>query len=1209
MHDWSCVLLEVRVLMHEYIRYHPNIVRFLGFTWAPGWGSSSSSSGSTYPMLVMEYARFGSLQSLQAHSAPLSFAVKQKLCHDVARGLSILHACGIIHGDLKHENVLVFDNPYNEPPGQPYLAKLADFGGAAMDMEHSKLQSLTVGTPPYQAPEISTSMELSADGLKKTDVYSFGLLFWRTILDGKDLVEQMGLGSHGSEDPILLQNLKKEDKRMLQKAYESIGDYLPPGAAIETLKLIPFTLKTTLRTDPATRNLAAAQAALRNGHVKGIAEHLAHMVDRNSSELFEYQDGIQRSSFNIDNVGFLLGKMGDFYDPQQNLPGYRSQLPSPAAGRFLFEPMKVKSLLSWKQQAQIVKELKAAARSKDEVSLLGIPPFKAAFYVFQSYLAEFGVVFDAEQVCYWLSLAVEPDDQWEEEILAQAWLWRICETLHCSQPVSIGKSIQYLRTSVVCGFRECMKDWKSYIETLTDNEERKKQIKELNKYKGLLRTYASGIGMWYYFPKRIHKQFNLSDLGILHQQIREELGEHYERYLQTTDQSKYEEADNIENRFDKIYVSEAGHGLLHYAATFGKVDVLESLLDTYRCDIDRRSTLKRESPLLCAVRSAQYNSALFLLQRGAQPGNNENTGDAPLHWLCGFEAEQEEQMRTLVERFLDAGANIEEVSNLGGSRGVTADWDNLLDIPTTPLGRAVIARNDGAIKVLLALGANPRGKEQWNDIRVLSAVEIAGMLFYSDILQTLLQKADGNMDAAMFDEAWVLATAHKRKNKSIDPSCLQSRLVRLGCRYKSAILDTFRLIRKSREVLSLQANHEQPSTAVNDLLYNEVLLGDADIVEALLELGYDPNGTEKLRPLQAAASSKNERMFKLLLRFGADVYQPYIHATGNKLTLLHAIASQTASTNGPDGVRIAEQLLACNVPVEVPLEQCPVTPFSLCVLSHCFEVADVLLMNGADLNPLYVDPQRREPPISLLGSLVKYPSEAALESIRYLIKRGSYEPLKSPSDRSIQDTTVRDESGQCLTLHMQTLQPSPVTLTSIGIPSRNLSVLHQVAWWKHDLVTDNWQLSLEIARLLLSVFNDTSVINEICPGFGTPLSIAAMNLNVDLVRMLLEKKANPSLIVDLMNLKPIFEKVGIERVLPHGTAFYVSLLACEGIILNFERISYGAVNNYIPTERLLSKAEDIVQLLLPYEQDEGNLQLWSALQIRKGKLLAAIGQI
>ena len=106
------------------------------------------------------------------------------------------------------------------------------------------------------------------------------------------------------------------------------------------------------------------------------------MEYRNSTESFEYQDGVQRSAFNVDQIGFELGKEGDFYDAQQNLPGYRSELPHPAAGEFLFDPIKAKSLLSWEQQVKIVGELKAAARGEDDDSPLGIPPFRAAFHVF-----------------------------------------------------------------------------------------------------------------------------------------------------------------------------------------------------------------------------------------------------------------------------------------------------------------------------------------------------------------------------------------------------------------------------------------------------------------------------------------------------------------------------------------------------------------------------------------------------------------------------------------------------------------------------------------------------------------------------------------------------------------------------------------------------------------------------------------------------------
>ncbi|OJD23113.1 hypothetical protein ACJ73_05532 [Blastomyces percursus] len=103
--NWSDVPLELRALLHKPLRYHPNIVHLLGF----GWGSSAESD-STYPKVIIEYATFGSFCDLQVYTPPLPFAIKQKLCHDIARGLAILHACGIFHGDLKHENVLIFAN-------------------------------------------------------------------------------------------------------------------------------------------------------------------------------------------------------------------------------------------------------------------------------------------------------------------------------------------------------------------------------------------------------------------------------------------------------------------------------------------------------------------------------------------------------------------------------------------------------------------------------------------------------------------------------------------------------------------------------------------------------------------------------------------------------------------------------------------------------------------------------------------------------------------------------------------------------------------------------------------------------------------------------------------------------------------------------------------------------------------------------------------
>ncbi|KAF2004037.1 hypothetical protein P154DRAFT_485712 [Amniculicola lignicola CBS 123094] len=1170
--NWSNILLEVRSLMHEYLRYHPNIVRLLGFTWAPGWNSS------VYPIVIMEYARWGTLESLQKSAPPFPFAGKQKLCHDVARGLSILHACGIIHGDLNHKNVLIFDNPYEQPPGEPYLAKLTDFGGAVMDIEHAPSQSLRMKVLQYPPPE--ASMELSAGGLKKMDTYAFGLLFWRTLMDGKDLLEVLGLTAGKREDEIMAQSLAQDDKKMRNRVLESIGDHLPPGTSRETLELIAFTINRTLRTDPEDRFLAAAQAALRNGHVRGVPEHLKEMADRNSTEKFKIDDGIRRETFDEDRIGFLLGKMGDFYDAQRNRPGYRTELSHPASAQFLFEPMKAKWLLSWEQQVDIVKELKAAAQAEDEITALGIPPFKAAFYLFQCYLTEFGVDFDAKELCHWLSLAAEPDDKWEDEIFAQAWLWRICDALGCSPPVSEEKLKVHFRSGVTCGFRESVTGWNSYIERLVDPSERRRHSRMLKDSKRLLKTYAGGVGMWHYFPSTIVKDYNLSDVHILDQQIKEGLGDEYEKHLLAQDQpTPTTEEEEFKSGFHKLYVSNVGHGLLHYAATFGKDDVLKHILDTYRCDVNRGSAFRYDSPLACAVRSAQYECVLLLLDRGAQPSKIEQGEEAPLHWLCGFEVGQEEQMSEVAKMFIVAGADIDELSTTRGDRGIAADWGSLFNISTTPLGRAVIARNHTAMRVLLGLGANPKFK---GDEDGLSPVDIASLLFYTEELHILLEKVDKQSSLKLLDESWILEAAHKRKKDSIDPSCLQSRLIRLGSSHKSGILETFRLIREWNHEHPSTHDARQPNTTPDRLLYSEVLLGDADIVEALLELNYDPNGTMESRPLQAAAITKNWRIFEMLLRFGADPLQHYMHDSNMKLTFLHAIALAKQGAKTPDGVRIAERLLAAGVPVEVPLILCPVTPFALCVINNCFDVADILLAYGADLNPVCaLPPGEQGPPCSLLGQLVMRPTERSLDAVQYFVNAGRRESLLKPLDG----------------------------VTPIGIPSHNVSVLHQLAAMTHDAVEYHWPASGHIMHHVLTAFDEPEFINERCL-IGTPLSIAIMNHNHEMVRRLLEKNVDTSTSTGL-DLPSIAKSINVDREYTRDTPAFLSLLLYEGMLSKIDAtVKANSTVNYIgPIEYALSTAEKVVRHLLPLDPDDEAVHLWVILWAWKDELITAIRRL
>lgn len=112
---------------------HPNIVRFIGACRKPMlW------------CIVTEYARGGSVrQSLtkrQNRSVPLKLAVKQAL--DVARGMAYVHGLGLIHRDLKSDNLLIFADR---------SIKIADFGVARIEVQTEGMTPET-GTYRWMAP-------------------------------------------------------------------------------------------------------------------------------------------------------------------------------------------------------------------------------------------------------------------------------------------------------------------------------------------------------------------------------------------------------------------------------------------------------------------------------------------------------------------------------------------------------------------------------------------------------------------------------------------------------------------------------------------------------------------------------------------------------------------------------------------------------------------------------------------------------------------------------------------------------------------------------------------------------------------------------------------------------------------------------------------------------------------------------------------------
>jgi serine/threonine protein kinase len=112
------ILLEIQIMHHSPLHNHPNILELLGYGW-------KSQGNNPLPYVIVEYSSHGSLRS-HLRSQPIHSLRKKAINGgDVAAGLMALHACGIVHGDLKLDNVLVFPS-WDRPSGT--VAKLCDFG-------------------------------------------------------------------------------------------------------------------------------------------------------------------------------------------------------------------------------------------------------------------------------------------------------------------------------------------------------------------------------------------------------------------------------------------------------------------------------------------------------------------------------------------------------------------------------------------------------------------------------------------------------------------------------------------------------------------------------------------------------------------------------------------------------------------------------------------------------------------------------------------------------------------------------------------------------------------------------------------------------------------------------------------------------------------------------------------------------------------------
>ncbi|KAJ9143934.1 hypothetical protein NKR19_g6660 [Coniochaeta hoffmannii] len=140
----------------------------------------------------------------------MTFQSRLEFCRDIAEGLYALHLCGVVHGDVKPENILVFPR---EGKRDAFMVKLTDFGHSVL--EQDGLDALPAFTPLWCAPEATQRASMTFQDMVATDCYSYGfvvlsILIGRAFHIAFDDVE--GIKSNGSILERAVALVEREDR-------------------------------------------------------------------------------------------------------------------------------------------------------------------------------------------------------------------------------------------------------------------------------------------------------------------------------------------------------------------------------------------------------------------------------------------------------------------------------------------------------------------------------------------------------------------------------------------------------------------------------------------------------------------------------------------------------------------------------------------------------------------------------------------------------------------------------------------------------------------------------------------------------------------------------------------------------------------------------------------------------------------------------------
>src|ERR1043165_117443 len=148
---------------------HPNALMVTDF--------GEDDNGTVF--LVMEYLSGRTLKQVIRDNGPLPVPRVVDITRQVADALNAAHQQGVIHRDLKSDNIMLLDTMTGDH------AKVLDFGIAKINEPDGTVDTsltapnLVIGTPKYMSPEqCSQDAEIDA----RSDIYSLGVILFEMLV-------------------------------------------------------------------------------------------------------------------------------------------------------------------------------------------------------------------------------------------------------------------------------------------------------------------------------------------------------------------------------------------------------------------------------------------------------------------------------------------------------------------------------------------------------------------------------------------------------------------------------------------------------------------------------------------------------------------------------------------------------------------------------------------------------------------------------------------------------------------------------------------------------------------------------------------------------------------------------------------------------------------------------------------------------------------